>query len=115
MSFLYYHNPRCSKSRQGLEFLEGKGVDFEIKEYLKGPLTEKEIKGLSKQLKMDPLDFIRKKEQIFKDLNLGVKDLSVDQWCKVIVKNPKLLERPILTDGKNAVIGRPTEKLSEIL
>ena len=115
MSFLYYHNPRCSKSRQGLEFLENKGVDFKIKEYLKGPLTEKEIKGLAKQLKMQPLEFIRKKEQIFKDLGLGDKDLTVDQWCKLIVENPKLLERPILSDGKNAVIGRPLEKLSEIL
>ena len=115
MSFLYYHNPRCSKSRQGLELLEKKGVDFEIKEYLKGPLTQKEVKDLSKQLKMDPLDFIRQKEQIFKDLNLSYKGLSSDEWCKIIVENPKLLERPILADGKKAVIGRPTEKLLEIL
>ena len=115
MGFLYYHNPKCSKSRQGLELLENEGVDFEIKEYLKSPITRKEIKDLSKQLKMDPPDFIRKKEQIFKDLKLGDKHLSLDEWCKTIAENPKLLERPILTDGNNAVIGRPTEKLLELL
>lgn len=115
MSYLYYHNPRCSKSRQGLEFLNSKGVEVQIKEYLKESMTVKEIKDLSKQLGLDPVDFVRKKEQIYKDLNLGNKNLGLDQWCKTIVDNPKLLERPILTNGKKAVIGRPTENFLEIL
>jgi len=78
-------------------------------------LTVKEIKDLAKQLGMDPQDFIRKKEQIFIDLGLGSKDLNLGQWCKAIVENPKLLERPILSNGKKAAIGRPLENFLEIL
>ncbi|RLA65427.1 MAG: arsenate reductase (glutaredoxin) [Epsilonproteobacteria bacterium] len=115
MSYLYYHNPKCSKSRQGLELLEKNGINYEIKEYLKEPITQKEIKELSKQLNLKPLDFIRKKEQIYKDLDLGNKNLTMDQWCKIIAENPKLLERPILTNGKKAIIGRPTKSLLELL
>lgn len=111
----FYHNPKCSKSREGLEILKKRGVTFTVKEYLKEGLTENEVFRLSKLLGLRPEEFIRKKEDIYSDLKLSEKKLSAQEWCKIIAKNPKLLERPILSDGKRAVIGRPSENLLKLI
>lgn len=114
---LYYHNPRCSKSRQGLELLKEKGIKPEIKEYLKEGLTASEVQGIAKSLNIEPLDgLIRIKESTFKELGLTKNDSkSLSEWSKIIAKNPVLLERPILVSGKKAAIGRPPENLIEII
>lgn len=114
---LYYHNPRCTKSRQGLEYLDAKGVDFRIKEYLKEGIQEKEFIDLIKYTGLAPLDgLIRTKEALFKDLGLSGKDLNEMEWAKIVHENPKLLERPILVnDNKKAAIGRPTENFDQII
>lgn len=113
--FTYYHNPKCSKSREGLELLKKKKVSFTIKDYLKEGLTEIEVSQLSKLLNSEPEEFIRKKEDRYKELNLSEKKLNRKEWCKIIAENPKLLERPILSNGKKAVIGRPTDNLLKLL
>jgi arsenate reductase (glutaredoxin) len=113
--FTFYHNPKCSKSREGLELLKKKGVTITIKEYLREGLAENEVFNLSKLLGLKPEEFIRKKEDIYKDLKLSEKKLNTKQWCKIIAENPKLLERPILSDGKKAVIGRPSENLLKLI
>ncbi len=114
---LYYHNPRCSKSRQGLELLSTSGVDPTIKEYLKEGLTKSEVLDLIKKLNIQPLDgLIRVKDALFKDLGHSKSDtLSNDQWADIISKNPALLERPILVSGDKAEIGRPPENLRKII
>lgn len=110
---LYYHNPRCSKSRKGLEYLESKGIQegvgFRVKEYLKDGVEEKEFLDLIKYTGLAPLDgLIRTKEALFKDLGLAGKDLSDLEWARIVHENPKLLERPIfVNDEKKAAIGRP--------
>ena len=115
MSATYYHNPRCSKSRQGLAILEEANVDFKIKEYLKEPMSKNEIKTLFKKLGKEPLEVVRTKEGIFKELDLKNKELNKEQWAETIAENPVLLERPILVVGDKAVIGRPPEDLNTIL
>lgn len=115
MTMVYYHNPRCSKSREGLKILKEKKVGFAIKEYLKEPLTASEIKELCNALKMSPSEIVRSKEEVFKDLGLHERKMNDQSWYQIIVKNPVLLERPILLKGKKAVIGRPTERLLELL
>ena len=114
---LYYHNPRCSKSRQGLELLKTKGIEPEIKEYLKDGLTTKEVKALIASLAISPLDgLIRVKEATFKELGLSKKDeLTVAKWAQIISENPVLLERPILVNGAKVAIGRPPEDLLKIV
>ena len=112
---IFYHNPKCSKSREGLELLKKKGVTFSIKDYLKEGLTENEVFELSKLLGLIPEEFIRKKEEIYKDLKLSKKKLNTKEWCKIIAENPKLLERPILSNGKKAIIGRPCENLLKLI
>ena len=108
-----YHNPRCSKSRAGLKLIQEAGKDIEIIEYLKTPPTEPELKNLLLMLRMNPLDLIRKNETIFKEQFKG-KELSDDEWIKIMVENPKLIERPIVMNGNKAVLGRPTEKISDL-
>ena len=109
-----YHNPRCRKSREGVEYLSSKGIDFEIIYYLKNPLSKKEIKLLVSKLGISISDLIRKNEKIWKD-NYKNKELSKDQIIEIIFKEPKLMERPIIESEKRAVIGRPKENIDNLL
>ncbi|WP_341226901.1 arsenate reductase (glutaredoxin) [uncultured Arcticibacterium sp.] len=109
-----YHNSRCSKSRDGYNLLKEKGVDFETVEYLKNPLTEAELTALLAKLNMRAKDLVRKGESAFKE-NFKGKELSETEWIAAMVKFPKLIERPIIVKGNKAVIGRPIEKVLELL
>ena len=109
-----YHNPRCSKSRNTLNIITEKGADVTVVEYLKNPPTKSELKDLLKKLNIPAKDLVRKGEQAFKD-NYKGKELSEDEWIEAMIKYPKLIERPIVVNGDKAVIGRPPEKVLEIL
>ncbi len=114
MKFLYYHNPRCRKSRETLEFLKEKGIEPELFLYLKTPPSFDELKEVIKKLGIKPYDLIRRNEKIFKE-NYKGKDFSDDEWIRIMVENPKLIERPIIIAGDKAVIGRPKENVLELL
>lgn len=109
-----YHNTRCKKSREGLEILKNSGKEYEIKEYLKDPLSEKELGELIKKLDIAPIQLIRKNEKIWKE-DYKDKDLSDRELITVMAKNPKLIERPIVEDNKKAVIGRPPAEIEKLL
>lgn len=109
-----YHNPRCSKSRFGVQFLEASGKEFEIIKYLDAIPSEEELSEIVNLLAISPIDLIRKNEKIWKE-NYKGKDLSDKAIIKAMVENPKLIERPIIVNGKKAVIGRPTEKIGDII
>lgn len=109
-----YHNPRCSKSRQGLEILQNANVDFEIIEYLKNPISAAEISKILTKLHLKPIDLVRTNESVWKE-NFKGKDLSDTEIINAMVENPKLIERPIVINGNQAVIGRPPEKIITIL
>ncbi|MCB1314748.1 MAG: arsenate reductase (glutaredoxin) [Leptospiraceae bacterium] len=109
-----YHNPRCSKSRETLKLLEAQGVKPEIVEYLKTPPSAEELKTIVRKLGVKPETLIRKNETIFKEKYAG-KSMSDDQWIQAIVKDPVLLERPIVVTGKKAAVGRPPANVLKIL
>ena len=109
-----YHNNRCSKSRDSLALLNQQNNEIKVIDYLKNPPTEKQIKTLLKKLKMKPLELLRKSENLYKD-NYKEINLSDDEWIELMAKNPILIERPIIVNGNKAVIGRPPEKVFEIL
>lgn len=114
MNITVYHNNRCSKSRCAIELLDEKNVQYEVVEYLKDVPTKKELESLIKKLGINPEALIRKGEQDFKDHFKG-KSLSDAQWIDAMLKYPKLIERPIVVKGEQAIIGRPTERILEIL
>lgn len=109
-----YHNPRCSKSRQGVELLEKSGNDFEIIKYLEEVPTESELTEIIKLLNISPINLVRKNEKIWKE-NFKGKELSDKEMIIAMVENPKLIERPIVINNNKAVIGRPLENISTII
>lgn len=105
-----YHNPRCSKSRQTLELIQQNAKkELTIVEYLKQPLAQVEIEQLLSLLSCKPIDMMRVKEVEFKEQNL--KSANDDQLIEAMVNTPKLIERPIVSDGNRAIIGRPPENV----
>jgi arsenate reductase len=113
---IYYHNPRCRKSREGLQLVEGKEVEFELVEYLKDPPTNVQLKFILESLDKKPLEVIRTQEKMFKELNLSKKDnRSDDEWIDIMVRNPILIERPIFVFNNKAALGRPPENLLKII
>ena len=115
MSVVIYHNPRCSKSRQGLQFLRDQGVEPEIVTYLDSPPDKKELARILDLLGLEPRLAMRTKESEYKENDLGNDALSREELIEAMVKHPRLIERPIVVSGKKAVIGRPTEKILEVL
>lgn len=109
-----YHNSRCAKSRGGLAYLEEKGVEFQVRQYLKEPFTETELKNLIAKTGLKPIDIVRKEEAYFKE-NLKGKNLSDDEWIAEMVKEPKLIQRPIVEKGEMAVMARPVENIDKLL
>lgn len=113
MSYIIYHNSRCSKSRCALQKLEDEGKEFTVVEYLKTPLSEAEIAELVAKLGIKAEDLIRKTEAIYKEEFKG-KNLTEAEWIAAMAKYPKLIQRPIIVKGEKAVIGRPEENIDTL-
>ncbi|HEY9169938.1 MAG TPA: arsenate reductase (glutaredoxin) [Lutibacter sp.] len=109
-----YHNPRCGKSREGLAILQASKLSFEIINYLETTLSTAELTEIIKLLGISPIDLIRKNESIWKE-NYKGKNLSDAEIIKAMVKNPKLIERPIVINKGKAIVGRPPELIKSIL
>ena len=110
-----YHNPRCSKSRQTLTLIQDKGIEPEIVEYLKTPPSKETLSQLLEQLGLEPREVMRRKEAVYKELNLADPDLSRDALITAMVENPILIERPIVSANNKAALGRPPEAVLDIL
>ena len=115
MSVTIYHNPRCSKSRQTLELLTGRGINARVVEYLKTPPDSKELKQILNLLDMQPRNLMRRQEPIYKTLGLDDDSLSDRQLIEAMVEHPVLIERPVVVTKNKARIGRPPEKVLEII
>ncbi len=109
-----YHNPRCRKSREGLQLLKESKREFKIIEYLKETLSFNELKSIINLLGITPLELIRKNESIWKK-NYKGKELTNDEVIRAMTEHPKLIERPIVINKEKAVIGRPPENIKYIL
>ncbi|MFD2998865.1 arsenate reductase (glutaredoxin) [Pontibacter toksunensis] len=109
-----YHNNRCSKSRQALELTRNAGKEVEVIDYLKTPPTAADLQVILRKLHMKPDQLIRKNEAIYKDRFKG-KNLTDEEWIQAKVSYPVLIERPIVVKGEEAVVGRPPEKVQELL
>ena len=111
-----WHNPRCSKSREALALLAERGIDPAIVDYLKEPPAAARLEALLRKLGGDPRALVRFKEDEAAALGLSPDDeRSVKEWAALLAAHPRLIERPVLEIGDRAVIGRPVERLLELL
>ncbi|MDO6391265.1 arsenate reductase (glutaredoxin) [Pontibacter sp. BT731] len=109
-----YHNNKCSKSRQTLELLREKGEELQVVEYLKDTPSAEELKVVLRKLGLKPEQVLRKGEQVYKEKFAG-KSYSDEEWLQIMAANPILIERPIVVKGDKATLGRPPEKVLDIL
>lgn len=109
-----YHNKMCSKSCAALELMQENGINPQIIEYIHNPPEREELIALLTMLKLKPLELIRTKDALFQQ-NFKDLTLSDEQWIEVMLENPILIERPIVIKDGKAVIGRPIEKILDLL
>ena len=111
--YTVYHNPRCKKSRAGLQYLIDKGLDHHIREYLKEPLNEAELTALVMKLHIKAVELVRTQEEVYKKELKGL-NMNDEEWIKVMVENPKLIHRPIVEGKYKAVVGDPPENIDKL-
>ena len=99
-----------NKYQHILEHLDENNVPFEIIDFMETPLKELELKTLLKKLNTDVQGLIRKNDRIYQERYMG-KNFSEDEWIKILVENPALIQRPILIKGSVAMVGRPIENV----
>lgn len=109
-----YHNPQCTKSRATLALLQGRGLEPRVVEYLKAPPTAHELEAIVGQLGIKPEQLVRKGEAIYRAQYAG-KTLSDREWIEAMIRDPILIERPIVVRGTRAVIGRPPENVLPLI
>ena len=116
----FYHNPRCSKSRQALQLISSQNITLEIIKYLEEGISKLDLENVFNKLDIDRNNFLRKNEKAFKDLNINLKKISTSQLIKLIIENPIIIQRPLAIKYEkdvfiDAVIGRPPEMVLNLL
>jgi len=114
MNDVFLHNPRCSKSRAALELVREAGAELPVREYLQNPLTLEELRELVATLAVRPIDVVRRTEPQFAALGLS-EETADEEVLRALAAHPILVERPIVVRGGRAVVGRPAEKVRELL
>jgi arsenate reductase (glutaredoxin) len=109
-----YHNPRCGKSREALAWLEAKNIPYKVVRYMDEPLTYAELDDLLQRMDMDPMDLVRTQEPEWKE-HFASNELEDEEVIYAMIEYPKLMQRPIVAIGDEAVVARPAERIAEIL
>lgn len=115
MKITIYQKPTCTTCRQVFKVLQESGVDFKSVNYYTDPLSKSDIKVLLKKMGISAAELLRTKEDIYKQLGLGSKDLGSEEILDLMVKHPDLIQRPIVEKGNKAILARPAERIKEIL
>lgn len=111
--YTVYHNPRCKKSRAGLQYVIDNNKAYQVREYLKDPLSEAELTSLVMKLHVKPFELIRTQEEYYRKELKGL-NFNNEEWIKVMVENPKLIHRPIVEGKYKAVVGNPVENIDNL-
>jgi arsenate reductase (glutaredoxin) len=109
-----FHNPKCRKSREGLEMLKSKTSDFEVIDYIKNGLKENDLKEILLKSNLEPHQIVRTQEELFKK-ELKGKNFTREEWIQIICENPRLLQRPFLVGKMKAVLGDPADRIDILL
>ena len=110
-----YQKPTCSKCRETLGILRDEGVAFEAINYYETPIGADELRRLIRKLGIPARDLLRKGEPVYRDLQLGTRELTDDELIELMVEHPDLIQRPIVVRGEKAVLGRPAENVKKLL
>jgi len=109
-----YHNPRCRKSRAGLEYLQDKTGDFETIDYIRNGISREEIREILAKMNTPPSNLVRTQEDYYKKKLKG-KDIPDEDWIDILAENPRLIQRPIIVTEHKAVLGQPPENIDNLL
>ena len=115
MTITVYQKPTCTTCRQVHAALREAGVDFEAVDYYTDPIPKTKLKDLLRKMGLSARELLRTKEEAYKKLRLGERDLTDDQLVDLMVEHPDLIQRPIVEKGSRAILARPAERLREIL
>jgi arsenate reductase len=110
-----YHKPTCSTCRNVIKLIEESGQPFTAINYYEKPFAKSKLKGLLKKAGLKSSDIIRKKEDIYKRLNLAQSQFTDDELLDILIKNPDLIQRPLVQKGDKAILARPPETVKQIL
>lgn len=109
-----YHNPRCRKSRAGLEYLQDKTGEFETIDYIKMGISPEEIREILAKMNTSASNLVRTQEDYYKKMLKG-KDIQDEEWISILSENPRLIQRPIIVTEHKAVLGQPPENIDKLL
>ena len=115
MKITVYQKPTCTTCRQVHAALKESGVDFDAVNYYLDPIPRARLGELLRKMRLSARELLRTKEDIYKKLRLGERDLTDDQIVDLMVEHPDLIQRPIVEKGSRAILARPAERLKEIL
>ena len=115
MTITIYHNPRCSKSRATMQYLEEHGIEADVVKYMDNPPDESTIRSLLDMLGKKPREIMRKHESVFKEAGLDDPTFTDDELIEAMTQCPSLIERPIVVNNGKAIIARPPETVEDIL
>jgi arsenate reductase len=115
MKITVYQKPTCTTCRQVHAALKESGVPFEAVNYYVDPIPKTKLRELLRKMGMPARQLLRTKEDVYKRLRLGERDLTDDQLVDLMVEHPDLIQRPIVEKGSRAILARPAERLKEIL
>ena len=114
MTLTVYHNPRCRKSREAIKYLEDNGVSYDVIKYLEQSFDKNKLAEVLEKIEKKPSEIVRKSDALWKQ-EYATKNLTEDQILLLLVEQPKLIERPIITSTYKGVLARPIENLREFL
>jgi arsenate reductase len=115
LTITIYQKPTCTTCRQVHAALRDAGVDFEAVDYYTDPIPKPKLKELLRKMGMSARQLLRTKEDVYRKLRLGERDVSDDEIIDLMVEHPDLIQRPIVEKGSRAILARPAERLRDIL
>jgi len=110
-----YQKPTCSTCRNTIKLIEESGQPFTAINYYEKPFSKSKLKGLLKKAGLKPSDIIRKKEDIYKRLNLAQSQFTDDELLDIMIKQPDLIQRPLVQKGDQVILARPPETIKALL
>ena len=115
MKITVYQKPTCTTCRQVYAALKESGVDFDAVNYYTDPIPKTKLKELLRKMGLAPRELLRTKEDVYRKLRLGERDVTDDEIVDLMVTHPDLIQRPIIEKGSRAILARPAERVREIL